>query len=276
MVLTAIDRGIYGPVPSPVALPSITTRRGPLRPGTAVLACAFAASIASGASADQTFHVTGKDTFTIGSADMHTEISYTGQESLHERHAAGSTTYRVQARYRRVDQGASSQVTATFAAAISNTGDQRDLEDSDPDYLTLLNQPFAVQLDAATLRDLSRLHADVPFDFPSPMTGSTLRGKLRRIGEGIVSGARALGVSFDAGGPMRGALPDRRDMRLIGRIRMRGSAYYRSEDALLILLDATLTISGNLTKPGSSDPVTIVYRRTIRANPPEPARKRGS
>jgi len=178
---------------------------------------------------------------------MHTEISYTGQESLHERHAAGSTTYRVQARYRRVDQGASSQVTATFAAAISNTGDQRDLEDSDPDYLTLLNQPFAVQLDAATLRDLSRLHADVPFDFPSPMTGSTLRGKLRRIGEGIVSGARALGVSFDAGGPMRGALPDRRDMRLIGRIRMRGSAYYRSEDALLILLDATLTISGNLT-----------------------------
>jgi hypothetical protein len=56
-------------------------------------------------------------------------------------------------------------------------------------------------------------------------------------------------------------------MTLNGRIRMQGQAYYRSEDALLVVLDATLTISGSLSNPDESQPVTIVYRRTIRAQP---------
>jgi hypothetical protein len=227
----------------------------------AVLACVAAAR------ADQTYKVRGTDTFNVGSTGK-SVISYDGSEALRRRRSGTATLYAAIAHYTRDDQGASSKAHATFDARVTSSGEQHDIEDDDPDYLTVLKQPFAVQLDAATLHDLAHLHADVPFDFPSPMTGSTLHGSLHRIGEAVVSGSRALGVSFDAGGLMRGSLPDRQDMRLIGRIRMRGLAYYRAQDALLVLLDATLTISGNLSLPASSDPVTIVYRRTIRAVAP--------
>jgi hypothetical protein len=227
------------------------------------------------AAADQTYSVTGKDTFTIGTGDVRSEISYSGRESLRRRHGKAVTVYTATARYLRVDQGAASHVGASFVAEMAAGGEQHDLDDRDPDYLTVLNQPFAVQLDAATLRDLARLRNDVPFDFPSPMTGSSLRGRLRRVGAGIVSGAPALGVSFTAGGPMRGALPDRPKLSLNGRIRMQGQAYYRMEDALLVMLDATLTISGNLTNPDQTDEVTIVYRRTIRALKPETQHQHG-
>ena len=46
---------------------------------------------------------------------------------------------------------------------------------------------------------------------------------------------------------------------------MSGIAYYSERTALLFSLDATLTISGNLADRAVSDPVTIVYRRSIRA-----------
>lgn len=237
--------------------------------GFATLAALGVLACVAAVRADQAFKVRGTDTFNVGSTGK-SVISYDGSEALHRRRSGTAIVYSAVVHYTRDDQGASSKTRATFDARVTSSGEQQDIEDDDPDYLTVLKQPFAVQLDAPTLRDLAHLHADVPFDFPSPMTGSTLHGRLHRIGEAVVSGARALGVSFDAAGPMRGSLPDRQDMRLIGRIRMRGLAYYRVEDALLVLLDATLTISGNLSLPASSDPVTIVYRRTIRAVAPAP------
>lgn len=230
----------------------------------ALLACGLEPALAAGA-ADQSYSVTGKDTFSIGAGDVHSEISYSGHESLKRRRTGSTTRFVARAKYVRIDQGASSTASAEFIAEVAPSGEQRDLSNDDPDYLTILNQPFSVQLDAATLRDLARLRSEVPFDFPSPMTGSALHGSLRRIGVGTVAGARALGVSFDAGGPMRGPLPDRPSLTMNGRIRMQGSAYYRTEDALLLVLDATLTISGNLANPDETNPVTIVYRRRIRA-----------
>jgi hypothetical protein len=232
----------------------------------ALLSCALDLALAGGAaSADQSYRVTGKDTFAIGDTDVKSEISYSGHESLKRRRHGQVTLFVARARYVRIDQGASSTATAGFVAEIAPTGEQHDIGNDDPDYLTILNQPFAVQLDAATLRDLARLRSEVPFDFPSPMTGSALHGSLKRIGVGVVAGARALGVSFAAGGPMTGPLPDRPRLTMNGRIRMQGSAYYRTEDALLLVLDATLTISGNLANPDETNPVTIVYRRRIRA-----------
>ena len=78
---------------------------------------------------------------------------------------------------------------------------------------------------------------------------------------------------------MHGALPDRPGLTLIGGIEMHGRAYYDQESALLLALDATVTISGNVSNAGQpaarsesgakfKDPVTIVYRRTIRAQEP--------
>jgi hypothetical protein len=231
----------------------------------ALLACLLVAAVASGASADQSYHVTGKDTFAIGDGDVKSEISYAGSESLSRSRRRSGTMFVARARYVRVDQGATSEATAEFSAVISPSGEQRDISDDDPDYLTILNQPFAAQLDAPTLRDLARLRNDVPFEFPSPMTASSLHGRLKRIGMGTVAGARALGVSFEAGGPMRGPLPDHSHLTMNGHIRMSGAAYYRTEDALLLLLDATLTISGNLANADETNPVRIVYRRRIRA-----------
>ncbi|MBV9648378.1 MAG: hypothetical protein JO043_12990 [Candidatus Eremiobacteraeota bacterium] len=248
-------------------------KRRTVAAGTALLACALVLVLVAAAQADQTYRFTGKDSFAVGNSDTHSEISYHGSESLRRSRSGSSTTYVAEARYVRTDQGASSHVRASYKALFNPSGEQHDLENHDPDYLTVLNQPFAVQLDADTFRDLARLRGEVPFDFPSPMTGSTLHGRIRRIGEGIVSGARALGVRFDAAGAMQGTLPDRPQVTLNGRIRMQGSAYYRSEDALLVVLDATLTISGNLANPEGTKPVTIVYRRTIRAEPP-PAKER--
>jgi hypothetical protein len=219
------------------------------------------------ASADQSYVVAGADTFAVGGSGVKSDISYQGHETLSvERHGT-TTIYHATVRYTRVDQGAASRATAHFVASLTPAGEERDLDDADPDYLTVLNQPFAVQLDLATLHDLSRLRAEVPFAFPSPITGSSLNGRLRRIGAGPVSGMPALGVSFEADGPMRGPLPDRPRLSMSGRIRMQGSAYYRTDDALLVLLDATLTITGRLANPEQSDPVTIVYRRRIRAEP---------
>jgi len=248
----------------------------PLAVCSAFFTCALTVCLGLVASADQTYRVTGKDTFSVGAGNARSEISYDGHESLHRRRSKASTVYTVSVRYIRIDQGASSHASASYAAVLSASGEQHDLDDGDPDYLTVLNQPFSVQLDAATLRDLAHLASEVPFDFPAPMTGATLHGRLRRIGEGVVSGARALGVSFDAAGGLRGALPDRPNMSLNGHIRMQGEAYYRSEDALLVMLDATLTITGKLTNPSESDPVTIVYRRTIRAQPPADPHRRGA
>ena len=222
-------------------------------------------SFGTAALADQRYTVRGSDTFAIGAGDVRSEISYEGTETLHIEHHGDGLLYLSSVQYTRIDQGAKAAAKAAFAALFLPSGEQRDVRDRDPDYLTVLNQPFSVQLDAATLRDLAHLKTDVPFSFPSPITGSSLHGRLHRIQEGRVAGERALGVAFDAGGPMRGSLPDRPRLELTGKIRMRGWAYYRAEDALLLALDATLTISGKLADPERSDPVRIVYKRFIRA-----------
>ncbi|MEO6991058.1 MAG: hypothetical protein ABI202_06010 [Candidatus Baltobacteraceae bacterium] len=232
-------------------------------------------SLVAPAQADQRYAVRGSDTFAIGTGNVRSEISYAGTETLHIERKGHSLLYLARVKYTRVDQGAKGAAKASFTALFLPNGEQRDVRDRDPDYLTVLNQPFSVQLDAATLRDLAHLRTDVPFSFPSPITGSSLHGRLRRIAEGRVDGERALGVSFDAGGPMRGSLPDRPHLELTGRIRMRGSAYYRAEDALLLALDATLTISGNLADPERSDPVRIVYKRFIRAANARPPKLAG-
>lgn len=231
----------------------------------ASLGCVLLAGSARAATPTLTYDVAGSDTYAVGDADAQSQITYRGTQTLAIRREGGKTFFDASIRYTRVDQGATSSAKATFAAEVSADGEQRDLEDDDPDYLTVLNQPFAVQLDPQTLRDLAHLQAVVPFSFASPLTGSMLHGRLRRAGAGPVDGMQATGVGFDAEGPMSGPLPGRPSLAMSGRIHMRGTAYYRTADAVLLMLDATLTVSGNLANPAQTDRVTIVYRRRIRA-----------
>jgi hypothetical protein len=226
--------------------------------------------------ADQQYSIAGTDRYQVGARELQTRISYSGRETLTVTRAGGGKHFRARVRYTRSDQTGSVAEQASFEALMLPSGEQRDEANSDPNYLTVLNQPFSVQLDLPTLRDLARLRGRIPFDFPSPMTGGTLHGYLSRGATATVGNRHAIGVNFDAEGPMQGPLPDHPAMTLTGTMHMHGTAYYQTDTALLLALDATLNISGNLQDPKKATPVSIVYKRSIRADSATPALKEAS
>lgn len=239
-----------------------------------LLAVSLLITIAAPALADQRYTVDGRDTFQIAGRDLHTEIAYTGLQRLEMKQSGSVTTFNATVEYRRTEGKVVTQASGSFTSTLLPNGEQRDGPSHDPDYLTILNQPFSIQLDRPTLHDLRALQGAVPFDFPSPMTGAPLHGSLHRLPDEIIGGTRALGVAFSAGGPLHGSLPDRPAMGLSGAIRMNGTAYYAYESALLLALDATLAIEGNVDESADHEAVSIVYRRTIRpAATPATARR---
>ncbi len=239
----------------------------------AVAVAAFAlltavAASAAAARADQAYAVEGRDVFRLGAGDSKSKTIYHGVQQLTvSRSANGTTTYVAHAEYDKDGEGGKQHERASFTSTLLPSGQQKDGPSSDPDYLTVLNQPFAVQLDAPTMRDLTHVKRPVPFDFPSPMTGATLHGTLRRLPDALVGGVRAMGIAFEAKGPLHGALPDRPLMALAGSITMKGMAYYDYATAMLVALDATLAIDGNLDDSAHRAPVSIVYARSIRSAP---------
>jgi hypothetical protein len=224
--------------------------------------------IALPARADQRYVVTGSDRYRIGSSDLQTNITYTGSQQLTIRHDGKQTQFRAEAKYLRIDESGRIPSRAAFVQIMTPQGELQDRTDGDPDYLTVLNQPFAIELDQQTLHDLLRLNGEVPFDFPAPVMGGTLHGYLRRGANERVAAQNALAVKFDATGPMAGPLPDRASMTMRGTMRMRGTAYYAMQgNPLLLALSETLTISGTLQDGTHHSPVTITYERTIKAQP---------
>jgi hypothetical protein len=222
-----------------------------------------AGSIAS--AEQQAYMVDGHDTFRIGGTVASSKTTYHGTQHLRISHAHGATMYEASVAYDKNGDAGVQHEHASYTSTLSAAGDQKDGANADPDYLTVLNQPFAVQLDAATMRDLGHVNRPVPFDFPSPMTGAALHGTLRRLPDALIGGTRVMGIGFEAAGPLHGALPDKPSMSLAGSITMRGTAYYAYETALLLALDATLAIDGNLDAAAQHAPVSIVYARTIRS-----------
>jgi len=220
------------------------------------------------ARAEQGYIVAGKDEFSIGSGEIKSAVAYAGKQVLTVTRRGTVTRMRARVTYTRSDGVASTGATGEYVADLSASGELVDSADHDPDYLTVLNQPFAAQLDAATLGDLKHLHGAVPFDFPSPFTGSSLHGYLKHIGSGGFGPRHVVGVSFEAQGPMKGALPDRPGLTLAGKIAMRGTAYYDTDSSLLLILDTTVTITGSVSNRSSNDTVTIVYQRKISAIEP--------
>jgi hypothetical protein len=230
---------------------------------------AFLAAVTATAAAalgDQTYTVDGKDVFRVGNGDVHSTTMYHGTERLTIARGADGTHYVAHVEYEKDGDAGKQHQSASFSSTLLPSGEQRDGPANDPDYLTVLNQPFAVQLDAPTMKDLAHVKRPVPFDFPSPMTGAPLRGTLRRLPDATVAGRRAMGIAFTAKGPLHGALPDRPGMQLAGAITMRGTAYYDYTTALLVSLDAELAIDGNIDDPAATRaPVSIVYARSIRS-----------
>jgi hypothetical protein len=241
----------------------------------AVLAGTFALLLAVAASAvaraDQAYAVEGRDTFRVGNGEVSSETVYHGVQRLTIRRSGAKTTFVAHVEYDKDADGGKQHQRASFTSYLLASGEQKDGPAADPDYLTVLNQPFAVLLDKPTMRDLAHVKRPVPFDFPSPITGAPLRGTLRHLPDALVGGNRAMGIAFEASGPLHGALPERPAMQLAGSITMKGTAYYDYVTTLLVSLEATLSIEGNLDEPARRAPVSIVYARSIRAKVGEQA-----
>jgi hypothetical protein len=220
--------------------------------------------VRAGRAEQRAYVVAGKDSFSIGAGDIHSDVTYAGRQTLVLRRRGKLTRYAAHVTYTRSDGVASTDATGEYVSDVLPTGDMLDSADHDPDYLTVLNQPFAARLDLQTLKDLRQLTGSLPFDFPSPFTGSSLHGHLAHVRNGMVGPSHGIGVSFEAAGPMNGALPDRPGLTLSGTIAMRGNAYYDERDAMLLSLETTVTIKGNVSNRSGKDPVTITYRRSIR------------
>jgi hypothetical protein len=238
-------------------------KRAPLVASVFLLAVLWEAGAL--ARAGQVYTVAGRDSFSIGAGDIQSEVSYAGTQTLSLRRKGRVLRFKAHVTYQRSDGTASTPATGDYVSDVLPTGEALDSADNDPDYLTVLNQPFAAQLDSGTLGDLRHLKGALPFDFPSPITGSALHGYLQHVADGTLGGRPALGVRFEAAGPMKGALPDRPGLTLEGTISMRGTAYYDVATALLLALRTTVTIEGSVSNRTGRDPVKIVYDRTIRA-----------
>ncbi len=230
----------------------------------AVLAVLLAAALAC-ARADETYGVTGQDIYRIGDTVPETKIAYTGTQHLSVARDGSGARFVAEATYTRTDDSGKATAHARFVQQMTRDGSFQDRVDEDPDFLTILNQPFAIELDATTMHDLQRLHGSVPFEATSPLGGARLHGFLRPAGKGRIKNVSSTGVRFSAQGPMTGSLPQHPEDSLNGSIHMDGTAYYSERDSMLVALDATLTIQGKLANDGTAVPVRIIYHRTIRA-----------
>lgn len=229
-----------------------------------VLSTALAFTLASTiARADQRYVVNGTDRYSIGNALDRSVIAYAGTERLHIVRDGKARRYVAQVSYTRSDEAGRAFVHAKFVQEMQADGSFVDIDDEDPDFLTILNQPFAVQLDPVTMSDLRKLHGAVPFRAVSPLGGAQLSGTLRSATPGLVGGEPSIGVRFQADGPMDGTLPQHPGAVLAGRMHIDGTAYYGVRSDLLLSLDATLTIDGDLRGDDHAVPVKITYRRAI-------------
>ena len=215
--------------------------------------------------ADQLYSVTGSDLYRIGSAVASTRIAYSGTQRLSIQRRGKTERYQADVTYTRSDASGPATLHADFVQELTASGAFRDRRNDDPDFLTVLNQPFAIELDATTLRDLAHLRGSVPFTATSPLGSSELHGFLRPGTSGLIDGRSVIGVRFEAKGPMSGGLPNHPATAIRGTIRMDGTAYYATHSALLLALDATLDITGKLQHGTDEIPVRITYKRAIRA-----------
>jgi hypothetical protein len=220
---------------------------------------------ASAAAQRQQYTVTGLDCYRIGRHQAPETVTYTGTQTLAISHAGSSTHFFATVRYVATGRSGSVPSQASFAQDLLPNGELADRADLDPDYLTILNQPFAVELGAQTLREILRLRGRAPFAFPAPLAGGTLHGYLERGPIGRIGSQLVVAVKFDATGPMAGPLPNRVGIAMSGAMHMRGTAYYDIQGTLLLALNERMTIAGTFEDRAVTTPVKIVYARRIHA-----------
>jgi hypothetical protein len=226
--------------------------------------------VLKGVPSDFQYDLVGEDRYRIESNANVSTVTYGGTERLSVSRDGRALRFDARASYVRQSPDGRSSSSARFVSELLPDGSFENTVDNDPDFLTLLNQPFAVQLDAATVRDLRELHGSGPFSAGSPVGGAELRGSLRHGIDGSIDGLPTVAVRFEAAGPMDGTLPGSSNTVLAGTMRMDGTAYYSLAGGLLLALRATLTIDARVRegRPVVVVPVQIVYKRWIRVAQP--------
>ena len=213
------------------------------------------------------YDTSGEDLYRIQSTGIASKVSYAGVQWLTVRPDGKDWRFEAHVRYTRDGPDGRAGAQARFVQILHPDGTIADGSDDDPDFLTILNQPFAVHLDAATLRDLRALHGKAPFAATSPLGAqAVLHGYLRPAPAGPIDGHSTAAVKFDAAGAMTGPLPGSAQTLVAGTMRMEGTAYYAVDSATLLALQVTLTLDARLTQSGGGTlPVRIFYRRWMRA-----------
>jgi len=220
------------------------------------------------ARADVQYETSGQDLYRIAPTGATSQVAYAGSQRLSIRHQNGGWRFESRAEYTRTGPDGKSRGEADFVQTLQPDGVSEDRVDDDPDFLTILNQPFAVRLDATTLHDLQALHGRVPFAATSPLGAqAVLHGYLRPAPGGPIAGHPTVAVRFEADGAMTGPLPGSAQTLVSGTMRMDGVAYYAIESETLFALNVTLTLDARLAqgRQAPSLPVRIFYRRSIRA-----------
>jgi hypothetical protein len=223
--------------------------------------------------ADLQYDTAGEDVYRVAPAGAISRVSYAGSERLSVARDGKMLRFTARARYTRDGPDGKSRSEALFVQVLHPDGSLEDRTDDDPDFLTILNQPFAVRLDSATLRDLRALRGRVPFSAMSPLgNDAVLRGYLRPGSNGPINGRQTVAVRFEAAGAISGALPGYADGTVSGTMRMEGAAYYALDDATLLALTVTLVLDAGLAqgKPSATLPLHVTYRRSMRAAPKTP------
>ena len=226
------------------------------------------ASLSAPARADLQYETSGEDIYRIESSATISRVTYIGTERLSITRQGRELRFEARASYTRSGPDGQRKAEALFVQVLDPNGAFEDRINDDPDFLTILNQPFAVKLDPATLRDVRDLHGRVPFAASSTLGGTALlRGFLRPGVNGPIEGRPTVAVRFEAEGPMNGPLPGHADATVSGGMHMDGTAYYALDSAVLLGLNVTLTIHAGLRerRPSVAVPVRITYRRSIRA-----------
>jgi hypothetical protein len=212
--------------------------------------------------------MSGQDVYRIASSGTSSTIAYVGTERLTTRRDGKDWRFEAHAQYARSGPDGLVRGQAFFVQVLEPNGTFEDRADDDPDFLSILNQPFAVRLDPATLSDVRSLKGRVPFAATSPLGAeAVLHGFLRPAKGGAIAGRPTAAVRFEAEGAMTGPLPGYAETLVSGTMRMDGTAYYALEDATLLALDVNLHLDAQLAQSATSVtvPVRIDYRRWIRA-----------
>jgi len=218
--------------------------------------------------ADLQYDTAGEDVYRLAPAGTVSRVSYLGTERLSAVRDGKDLRLTARAHYSREGPEGKNAGDAVFVQVLHPNGSLEDRVDDDPDFLTILNQPFAVRLDAATLRDLRALRGRIPFAAMSPLgNDSMMHGFLRPGTSGEIGGRQTVAVRFEAAGAISGSLPGYSDGIVSGTMRMDGTAYYSVDSATLLALNVTLELDARLArgKPPVTLPLHVTYRRSLRA-----------